>query len=97
MSDMAGAMSGNGFAGVLVSLAEDETRPLDSYPVSPQESFRSELTRLINRYSRENASDTPDFLLSEYLLRSLDNFDQVTRERDTWFGRTKNDNWPLHP
>lgn len=30
--------------------------------------FKSELEKLINRYSQENKSNTPDFILCEYIL-----------------------------
>jgi len=52
--------------------------------VSSYERFRSELEQLINKLSLENGSDTPDFLLSSYLIRCLDTFDIITRERDKW-------------
>lgn len=51
------------------------------------ESFQNELTNLINRCSRENASDTPDYILAMYLLNCLEAFDQAVRQRENWFGR----------
>lgn len=54
-------------------------------------SFRDELTRLINRYSRENGSDTPDFVLAQFLCVCLLSFDQGVRERERWYGRTAGD------
>jgi len=49
--------------------------------------LRDEIAKVLNRHSRENRSDTPDFLLAEYVLDSLDAFDRVTRMRETWYGR----------
>lgn len=49
--------------------------------------FRKELTKLINRESMENGSDTPDFLLAEYLSDCLDTFDRIVTAREKWFGR----------
>lgn len=46
--------------------------------------FAEKLREVINCHCRENASDTPDFILSEYLFRCLDAFDSATRERDNW-------------
>jgi type IV secretory pathway VirB4 component len=48
--------------------------------------FLNELRSLINRHSRENASNTPDFLLAEYLLSCLKTFEEFTKKRDRWYG-----------
>ena len=49
-------------------------------------SFQDELRSLINRYSRENKSNTPDFILVEYIMDSLNAFDKATNEREGWHG-----------
>jgi len=49
--------------------------------------FRSELTSLINRYSKEKNSNTPDFILRDYLCNCLKVFETVTRQREQWYGR----------
>lgn len=49
--------------------------------------FKTELTVLLNRYSKENGSNTPDFLLAEYLLGALDNYETTINRREAWFGR----------
>jgi hypothetical protein len=36
-----------------------------------EEKFRDELEELINRHSMENGSNTPDFVLAEYLVKCL--------------------------
>lgn len=48
--------------------------------------FVKELECLINRCSLENGSDTPDFILAEYLVGCLEIFDQTSRARDSWHG-----------
>lgn len=48
--------------------------------------FRRELESLINRYSLENGSNTPDFILADYLVRCLETFDSVVNRRDEWHG-----------
>ena len=45
-------------------------------------SFMNELRELINKYSKENGSNTPDYILAAYLERCLDNFDITVQERD---------------
>jgi len=49
--------------------------------------FRKDLARLLNCNCAENASDTPDLLLAEYLSDCLDAFDRVTKAREKWYGQ----------
>ena len=49
--------------------------------------FRKDLEKLLNSLSRENGSDTPDFILAEYLMDCLTAFDKATNARECWYGR----------
>ena len=49
--------------------------------------FRRELEYLINRYSKENGSDTPDFILADFLEGCLNLFDLTIKTREKWYGR----------
>ena len=51
--------------------------------------FADELESLINRYSQENGSDTPDFILASYLNDCLKAFDSAVAARECWYGRGK--------
>jgi hypothetical protein len=51
--------------------------------------FRDEIRRAINRHSAENGSDTPDFILSEYLADCLEVWDRAVRAREKWYGRER--------
>lgn len=66
-----------------------EPDPVDP-DASPEEnthlSFRHELASVINRYSKENGSDTPDFILAKYLHDCLDAFDAAVKDRTRWYG-----------
>lgn len=42
----------------------------------------------INSVSAENGSDTPDFILAEYLVACLDAYDKAVKAREKWHGRT---------
>lgn len=55
--------------------------------VPKEEQFYRELTSLLNKYSKENESNTPDFLLASYLIRCLDAFNSITNSRENWYGR----------
>lgn len=48
--------------------------------------FQKELTSLINRYSKENDSNTPDFILAEYINNCLKSFSHTIHLRDQWYG-----------
>ena len=45
-------------------------------------SFSKDLRALLNRHSRENASDTPDFILSEYIETCLGAYEVAVTRRD---------------
>jgi len=47
--------------------------------------FEKELQELINSYSLENESDTPDFILANYLKTCLTNWNKAIKERDSWY------------
>lgn len=63
-----------------------------SEPIQEELNFRRELAQLLNKYSRENASATPDFVLANYLARCLDNWDQTLIDRERYYGRTVKSN-----
>ena len=50
------------------------------------EEFIKDLEDVINRHSRENGSDTPDFILAEFLAFILEVFNRTSRQRDKWHG-----------
>jgi hypothetical protein len=49
--------------------------------------FKKELEQLINQYSKENASNTPDFILAMYLENCLSAWNEAVQQRETWYGR----------
>jgi hypothetical protein len=53
--------------------------------------FAEDLRTLLNRYSKENSSDTPDFVLAPYLIICLRAFDKATKAREEWYGRPAGD------
>ena len=55
-------------------------------PAAPENEFRSELKHLLNKHSIEGASNTPDHVLADYLIRCLDNFTETTQNRESWYG-----------
>lgn len=49
--------------------------------------FVEGLRALINNYSKENASNTPDFIIAQYLDNCLLALNQAIQQRETWYGR----------
>ncbi len=47
--------------------------------------FRRKLEVLINSHSMENGSDTPDFILAQYLADCLASFDLAVKLRTKWY------------
>jgi len=48
--------------------------------------FEEALRGLLNSYSKENDSNTPDFILANYIHRCLETWAITTRERERWYG-----------
>jgi hypothetical protein len=48
--------------------------------------LRVRIEQELNRASAENGSNTPDFVLAEYLTDCLAAFDKATKARDAWYG-----------
>ncbi len=49
--------------------------------------FEKSLKSLINKHGRENASNTPDFILAQYMDACLLAFDTAVQQRENWHGR----------
>lgn len=47
--------------------------------------LRSAIEKEINKYSAENGSGTPDFILAQYLIDCLAAFDKATKARESWY------------
>lgn len=72
-----------------VELASDMFKDASPLPESKEyvrPGFNKELEGLINRYSKEAGSNTPDYILVEFIKNSMENFHHATRLRDNWYG-----------
>jgi len=49
--------------------------------------FKDELRNLINRHSKENDSNTPDFILVGYIENCMSAFTEAIQQRETFHGR----------
>ena len=48
--------------------------------------FIIELEQLLNRHSMEQRSNTPDFILAEYLIACLRAYEGAVERRAQWYG-----------
>lgn len=79
-----------GGPGLCAECARDFYRKMHEPATSdrpPASSFQRELETLINRHSMENGSNTPDFLLAEYLCDCLATYEVIMSKREKWYGR----------
>lgn len=60
--------------------------PLVTTPPMIERTLREDITKILNRHHVENASDTPDFILAQYLLRSLVAGEELVKARHAWLG-----------
>ena len=49
--------------------------------------FREALEHTINCHSAENGSNTPDFVLAQYIADCLAAFDRAVQHREAYYGR----------
>lgn len=52
--------------------------------------LREDIRHAINCNSAENGSDTPDFILAEYIRGCLAAFNKAVKAREKWYGRQPN-------
>lgn len=65
----------------------DKSQYEEQLPDRPD--FISELRDLINKHSIENNSNTPDFILAQYLTQCLRAWNMAVTHRDKWYGSAK--------
>lgn len=51
------------------------------------EVFQDALEMLINKHSQEGASNTPDFILAQYMNACLAAYNTAVQQRENWYGR----------
>lgn len=69
-----------------VSLANDMYKDASPTKNTTRPGFEKELENLISRYSKDEESNTPDYIIAEHMKNSMDNFHRATKLRDNWYG-----------
>ena len=49
-------------------------------------SLQNDIAKVLNKASAENESNTPDWILAEYLIACLAAFDIASQRREDWYG-----------
>jgi hypothetical protein len=49
--------------------------------------FRLDLCRIINRHSLDCRSNTPDFILADYLVDCLLSYEKIHEKNEKWYGK----------
>ena len=49
-------------------------------------SLINEIKDVLNKHNTESCSNTPDFILAEYLITCLGAFDKAVNDRSEWYG-----------
>jgi hypothetical protein len=62
----------------------------DGFLPKPPETFEADLASCINRWSVENGSNTPDFILAQFVIGVLRAFGVTVEKREEWHGRPFN-------
>lgn len=73
----------------LEDAAKDVFQDYDTQHLQFQEpeSFVDKISSVINQHSKENCSNTPDFVLANYLNDCLEAFNKASNAREKWFGK----------
>ena len=74
------------WAGELTIGVEPKRLHKVNFPEGDDGKFTKELQGLINKYSKENGSNTPDYILANYLFGCLKNWNVHVMHRSDWYG-----------
>ena len=59
--------------------------------------LQREIATALNRACAENESNTPDWLLAQFMLSCLAAFNTAVQQRETWYGRDARPSYPGTP
>ena len=51
------------------------------------EALTREISSVLNKYIQENRSNTPDYMLAEFMLGCLNVYENTISKREVWFNR----------
>ena len=71
-------------------MTNDQSASESSGPEIPEEqkTLQASIGKLLNKFSAENDSNTPDFILARYLIKCLETWNECVTLREIWYGRS---------
>lgn len=69
-------------------IEQQVSREVGGQPTDKYDELAKEIATLINQRSLENDSNTPDFILAEYLVQCLKTFNWTNNKREKWYGKS---------
>lgn len=76
----------NGWDGYVAKMTESKEAEEVVEDMEQRSDFEIQLQKLLNQTCQENASDTPDYILAQYLTDTLRAFNVAVRDRDRHYG-----------
>ena len=55
--------------------------------------LKQEIEHVLNKHSAENGSNTPDYILAQYLAQCIETFDSAVMAREAWYGRASSESF----
>jgi predicted phage tail protein len=74
------------YIGMLINDVEYEGEHIKGVKVDMPD-FKKDLVQIINKHSVESGSNTPDFLLAEYLIDCLKAYKKIHDANEKWYGK----------
>lgn len=71
---------------LITSIAPPDSEFEKRHEEASKVAFNEAIRAAINRYSRENGSNTPDYILADYLCACLAAFEYANNTREKWHG-----------
>lgn len=66
--------------------ANDDLSFIPGFEGPFESAFSQELAALMNKYSGESISNTPDFLMRDFVCRAMQAANELISARDNWYG-----------
>ena len=72
---------------ITTHLQKGTTMSDDCRESEPTQTFETELARLIDKHSQDRLSNTPNHVLTQYIMSCLLAFNTAVQQRETRYGR----------
>ncbi len=70
-------------------MSKSKSRDIRAMGQTTYPALEDKISKVLNEFSQENDSNTPDFILAQYMLRCLTAWNTAMAQREVWYGRTE--------